>query len=352
MKLKDAITKITPLDQAAIQAAEKQWASVAKPLGSLGVLEEDITRMAGIFGTNRYTIEKRAVIVMCADNGVVAEGVTQTGQEVTAIVAENMTHSSTSVCKMSAIARADVFPVNIGICTDVDVPGIIQCCVRKGTRNLYIEPALTRAETIQAIEAGIDIVHRLYEKGYRLFATGEMGIGNTTTTAAVLSTILDLPPEEVTGRGSGLATNALHKKIEVVKTAIAKYQPDPNDAIDVLSKVGGLDIAGLVGVYLGGALHRVPVIIDGIISSAAALLAATLCPLCKAYMLASHVSGEPSGARVLTELGLKPVIQAEMRLGEGTGAVAMLPLLDMALSVYNDMVTFEDTNIEAYQPLS
>lgn len=352
MDLQNVISTIAPASREAMEAARKKWDSVGKPLGSLGLLEDMVVRMAGVFGSESFDISHKAVAIMCADNGVVAEGVTQTGQEVTAIVAANMARRQSCVCKMAKVAGAEIYPVDIGMANAVELPGIAQKCVRRGgTRNFTREPAMTPEETRQAIMVGVETVQVLYERGIRLIATGEMGIGNTTTSSAVLAVLLKRSPSEMTGRGAGLSDTGLERKIRAIETAIALHRPDPNDGLDVLSKVGGFDLAGLCGVFLGGALFHVPVIIDGLISAAAALCAATMCPAAAEYMLASHLSGEPAGWPVLNALGVKPILQAGMRLGEGTGAVAVMPILDMAMSVYNGD-TFDDLQIEAYTPQS
>lgn len=343
--------KISPADEDARQEAVRRWDAVAKPLKSLGILEEIIAQMAAIFKTADVNIQKSAVIVMCADNGVVNEGVCQTGQDVTAVVTENMTKRNSSVCAMASVAGADVIPVDVGVSRPLS-DGVINRCVRRGgTRDMVLGAAMTKQECIQAIMAGAEIVSECKEKGYNLLATGEMGIGNTTTSSAVASVLLDKDVSEVTGRGAGLSSDGLKRKIEVITRALEINKPNPNDPIDVLSKVGGLDIAGLVGVFLGGASNHMPVLIDGFISSVAALLAVKISPYARDYQIASHVSKEPASRMVLSELGLKPFIHAEMFLGEGTGAVAAIPLLNMALAVYKGMPTFRETNIKSYVPL-
>ena len=352
MTLEEVIQGIVPADQEAMGRAKARWDSIAKPLGSLGALEDAVIRIAGMTGSPDVDISKRAVVVMCADNGVVAEGVTQTGQEVTAIVAENMSTGDTSVCAMSRAAGAEVVPVDIGTVTPLKGARIRQKCVRRGTANMTQGPAMSREEAVQAILAGVEVARELRGRGVKLLATGEMGIGNTTTSSALAAVLLDRPVEDMTGRGAGLSSEGLQRKIRAIETAVRVNRPDPGDVLDVLHKVGGLDIAGLAGVFLGGALCRTPVLVDGFISSVAALVAARLCPQCKDYMLGSHASEEPASQLVLSELNLRPFLYAGMRLGEGTGAVAVMPLLDMGLAVYREMTTFEDTNIEAYQPLT
>ena len=352
MRLEDILTQIAPAEQRAMAEAKRRWDAVAHPLNSLGMLETDVIRIAGMTGSPYIDISKRAVVVMCADNGVVEEGVTQTGQEVTALVTENMSTGDTSVCRMSHVAGADVIPVDIGVARPVKDGKIRQKNIRRGTANMTQGPAMTREEAERAILTGVELVGELKKQGYRLLATGEMGIGNTTTSSAVVSVLLRQEPADVTGRGAGLSTEGLRLKIRAIETAIAVNRPDPADGLDVLHKVGGLDIAGLAGVFLGGAYHHIPVLVDGFISSAAALVAASLCPGVKDYMLGSHASNEPAGKLVLEALGLTPFLYAGMCLGEGTGAVAVMPLLDMGLAVYREMCTFEATNIEAYQPLT
>ncbi len=347
--LKSICNSILPADATAIEKAKSNWDSIAKPLGSLGVIEDDIVRIAGLTGTDKVDISKRAVAVMCSDNGVVARGISQSEQDVTAVVAGNMATGQTSVCRMGHAIGADVFPYDIGMATEV--PGTIDVCVARSTKDFYDQPAMTYEEATRAVMHGIEAVGDLASKGYQIIATGEMGIGNTTTSSAVISVLLGCPVEDVTGRGSGLSDEALLRKIEVIKHGIEANKPDPNDALDVLAKVGGFDMAGMAGLFIGGAVHRVPIVIDGLISSAAALVAKRICPESEIAMIASHVSAECASRMVLDELGLKPLIDAGLRLGEGTGAVCAIALLDLGLRVYREMVTFEDTGIEAYVPL-
>lgn len=350
MKLSQYLTQIKPLDTAAMTLAQQRWDAIAKPLHSLGLLEDAVVNMAGIMGTAQVDIAKRAVVVMCADNGVVAQGVSQTDQSVTAIVTENMTRGVTSVCQMAKLAGAKVVAVDIGCATPVHGDGLVQAAIRRGTADMTQAPAMTREEAEQAILVGIDMVKQLKDQGYQLIATGEMGIGNTTTASAVLSVLLHQSPETMTGRGAGLSSAGLERKKVAIAKAIALHQPDPCDVVEVLSTVGGLDIAGLCGVFLGGAIYRVPVLIDGVISATAALCAKGLCETCVGYMLPSHQSAEPAGGLVLQALGLEAMLHGRMALGEGTGAVAVMPLLDMALAVYSQMDDFDGIGVEAYTP--
>lgn len=348
------LSQIRPLSASAMENAHSRWSQVAKPLNSLGVLEADIIKMAGIRETSKVDINKRALLILCADNGIVEEGVTQTGREVTALVAENMTKGDSSVCIMAERAGVDVFPVDMGVARDLFSGLRYPLICRKtayGTNNFRKEPAMKREEAVKSIETGIKLVGELAGKGYHLIATGEMGIGNTTTSSAVASLLLKKAPEALTGRGAGLNDEGLKKKLEVIREAVERYGPVCRDAVDILACVGGFDLAGLTGVFLGGAIYRIPVLVDGFISAAAALSADRIYPGCSGFMLASHVSAEPAGRLLLDELGLLPLIQAGMCLGEGTGAVAAIPLLDMAAGVYTKMSSFEDIHIEAYKPM-
>lgn len=349
MTLEEAKKQIRPVDQEAVCAAQKRWDSIAKPLHSLGKMEKIVMQIAGITGSADVRLDKRALVAMCADNGVVEEGVTQTGQEVTAIVAENFLKGDTSACVMCRQCGTDVFPVDVGMASDTKVPSDLK--VMMGTRNMTKEPAMAYEEAVQGIEAGIEMVRRLKEQGYRLIATGEMGIGNTTTSSAVASVLLNRSVEEMTGRGAGLSGEGLKRKIDAIKRAVKLNEPDPFDPVDVLAKVGGLDIAGMAGVFMGGAVYRIPVVIDGFISCVAALVAQRISPLTKDYMIASHVSREPAAAMILEALEKEAVLHGEMCLGEGSGAVALFPFIDMGLAVYESMSTFEEIKVEQYEEL-
>ena len=348
-KLREALKQIVPADAESMEKAKQRWKTVGKPLFSLGKLEDAVIRIAGIKGKPVYSLDRKGLVIMCADNGVVAEGVTQTGQEVTAIVAENFTKKETSVCLMAEVAGVDLYPVDIGMVTDVPSVTREEYKVAYGTEDMMKGPAMTREQAAQAVLNGIRIVRELADKGYDILATGEMGIGNTTTSSAVVSVLLEKDVEAVTGRGAGLSSEGLRRKVQVIRESIRLNEPDRRSALDVLAKVGGLDIAGLAGVFLGGALCHIPVMIDGFISSAAALCAVKMAPECQEYMLASHRSGETAGGMVLDALGLSEFIDCNMSLGEGSGAVAAMPLLDMGLSVYLKMSTFDEIKVEQYE---
>ena len=350
MELATLLKNIGPEDGTAREAVHRHWNNCAKPLGGLGLLETALEDIAALTGSADVDLRERAVLVLCADNGVVAQGVTQSPSSVTAVVAENLALGRTSVCRMAAVADCRVVPVDMGVLDFPETAGVLSRRIGNGTADMTQGPAMTRAQAEQAVLTGVDLVREQQARGVRLLATGEMGIGNTTTSSAVASVLLGRPAEEMTGRGAGLSDEGLARKIAAIRKALEVNRPDPADVLDVLSKVGGFDIAGLCGVFLGGALYGVPVLIDGFISAVAALCALRLCPLAGKAMLASHVSAEPAGALVLEALGKRPLITAGMHLGEGTGAVAAIPLLDMACAVYHGCYTFHDGGIEAYQP--
>ena len=312
-------------------------------------MEDVCAIIAAAQHSSEIVTNKKILVPMCADNGIVAEGVTQTGQEVTAIVAENFLDEKSCAAIMCRVSGADIFPIDIGMA--VDTPRVEKRKVAYGTKNFAKEPAMTKEEAVKALEVGIRLVGELKEKGYRLIATGEMGIGNTTTSSAVAASLLGVPAEEMTGRGAGLSSAGLEKKISVIRDAIERWDLTKADPLTVLSHVGGFDIAGICGMFLGGAYFHVPVLIDGFISSVGALLATRLAPASVSYMIASHVSKEPAAHRILNEIGLTPALHASMCLGEGSGAVAVFPLIEMAADIYHKMSTFEQIQVEAYQEL-
>ena len=340
--------RIEPLDEGALKAARDKWNAVAKPIGSLGQLELMAEKIAGLTGSIDVDISKRAVMVLCADNGVVAQGVTQSEPEITTVIAGSVARGISSVCRMAQTVNADAVSVDMGMMTPSDVPGVIDRCIARGTGDISLGPAMSREQALTAIKIGVDLVAQMKADGYKILATGEMGIGNTTTSSAMAAAFLGLPVETVTGRGAGLSNAGLARKCAAIERALAVNEPDANDALDVLSKLGGFDIAGLVGLFIGGAVHRAPIVIDGFISALAAYTAARLCPACTCAMLPSHVSAEPAARMLFDELGIEPIIHAGLRLGEGTGAVLLFPLLDTALALYNG-TTFDDTGIEAYE---
>ena len=351
MELTELQKQITEPDRECEARAEKHWMQLAKPLSGLGKFETMVTQIAGIQRTDQIRLHKKALLVFCADNGVVEEGVTQTGQDVTAVVAGNFLKGETTACKMAQIAGVDLFPIDIGMIRDVEGVSRPEDKVAYGTKNMAKEPAMTRKEAWNAIETGIRKAKERKAEGYQILLTGEMGIGNTTAASAITAVMLNRPVEQVTGRGAGLTGEGVRRKVQVIQRAVEINQPDRRDPLDVLAKVGSLDIAGMCGAMLGAALMQMPVVLDGALSMTAALLAVALVPACRSYLIASHVSKEPSCQLLKESLYLDPVLNADMNLGEGTGAVALMPLLDMAAKVYFEMPTFEGIEIKPYEVL-
>lgn len=365
-----------PLDKSMLQAVQNKWDMVAKPLNGLGRFEEIFDRIGAINGSTSFRIDNKAIIAMCADNGIVEEGVSQSGQEVTFTVASFMGRNQSSVGKMASVAGVDIIPIDIGINCEEEIPGVRNCKVAMGTKNFLKEAAMTAEEALKAIETGIELVRECKEKGYHILGTGEMGIGNTTTSSAIVAAILQCEVAEATGRGAGLDDEGLRRKIAVITQGIDKFESfcelsekktakygerieNPGDdtrgyedrrrSFEILCRLGGLDIAGLVGVFIGGALYKVPIVLDGIISSVAALVAEEIVPGVRGYMIASHVSREPAANRIMERLELTPVIYGDLALGEGTGAVMMFSLLDVAFSLYESETTFDEMQIEKYE---
>jgi nicotinate-nucleotide--dimethylbenzimidazole phosphoribosyltransferase len=351
MLLTKTLEQIEGLDPEAQRQAQARLDSLTKPLGSLGRLEDLVRQIAGITGNARPRADKKAIVILCADNGVVEEGVSSCPKSVTASVTQNFMKGITGVNVLSRHAGADITVVDIGVDARLDAEGILDRKIRMGTGNIASGPAMTREEAVKAVETGIEIVTDLSRKGYNLLGTGEMGIGNTTTSSAITAVLTGRPLEPLVGRGSGLSDRGLENKIEVIKRAIAINKPDLSDPIDVLAKVGGLDIAGLAGCYIGAAACRVPILIDGFIASAAALVAVRLKPVIRDFLIASHGSAEPGSNALLEALGLEPLLRLGMRLGEGSGAAVAFHIIDAAFAAYDRMGTFGDAEIEQYKPL-
>ncbi|MCM1145703.1 MAG: nicotinate-nucleotide--dimethylbenzimidazole phosphoribosyltransferase [Lachnoclostridium sp.] len=327
----------------------QNWDAIAKPLDGMGKFEPLTAQIGAVLGTEEIDISKKAVVIMCADNGIVKEGVSQSGQEVTLAVVKQMAKGASSVGKMAAAVGADTIPIDIGIGSAEKIPGVLDKKIRRGTGNFKIEAAMTRQEAVRAIYTGMETAADCKKKGYRILAAGEMGIGNTTTSSAVAAALLKCEAEAVTGRGAGLCDEKLQRKKQVIQEAIAKYKLYEAEPLRVLETVGGLDIAGLTGLCIGGALSRIPIVLDGVISMTAALLAERLVPGVIQYLIPSHKGKEPAVEKLMKELKLEPVIDARMALGEGTGAVMMLLLLETALCVYHEKNTFENIQIEQYK---
>ena len=348
MTIEEAVSRVRPLDAAAMRAAEKRFSDIAMPLGGLGLLQDAIIQLAGIQRKPVPIIRPRAAVIFCADNGVVAEGVTQCGQDVTATVTRNMGQGRSTMCMMAKSIDMDVFPVDIGVADKFSFKGVVDKKIRKGTENIAENAAMTRDEAIAAVKTGIELAENCAQQGFRLVCGGEMGIGNTTTSAAMAAALLAVPPETVAGRGAGLSDEGLARKRQVIAAALEKYQLRETEPMRILCSVGGLDIAGLCGVFLGGAKYHMPIVADGVISAVAALTAERLCPGTKEFIIPSHKGKEPASELLMRELGLSPVLDAGLALGEGTGAVMMFSLLDIAMSLYETGATFGDFKIEEY----
>lgn len=351
-RLNALVAGIVPVDEDAARRARENWDALAKPLDGLGMLEDAVCRLAAAQGDARVRARKRMVAVFCADNGVVAQGVSQSGPEVTTSVARGLCERSTSVCVMSHAGGCLVAPVDVGMLEDVDEPGLLVCKTAHGTGDISAGPAMSRDQAAFAMLAGARVAMTAAEAGVDVLLAGEMGIANTTTSAAVACALLNGDPERLTGRGAGLSSEGLARKVAVVRQALSVNAPDSGDALDVVAKVGGFDIAAMCGFYLGAAASRRPAILDGFISCVAALCAQRIASEVGGYLLASHVSAEPAASDVLEALGLQAPIHARLHLGEGTGAVALLPLIDLALAVYGDSRTFETAGMDAYEHLS
>ncbi len=343
--LNSTISSIKPLDDAAMQAARERHDRLTKPQGSLGVLESLSVRLAGIQGRSLPVIGKKVIIVMAGDHGVVAEGVSTFPQEVTTQMVANFAAGGAGINVLARHSGCEVRVVDMGVAAPVEIDGVLSRKVRSGTANIAAGPAMTREEAVACLEAGIEVAAAEIDAGATLLGTGDIGIGNTTPSSAILTVFSGARTGLTVGRGTGIGAEALAHKREIIKKAIDVNKPDAGDGLDVLAKVGGLEIGGLAGAILGAAAGRVPMVIDGFISTAAAMVAASLCPLCKDFMIASHVSVEPGHKLMLEELGLKPMLFLDMRLGEGTGAALAANLTEAAARVLSEMATFAEAGV-------
>jgi len=340
------VAGIRPAYEESKKEAAERLDKLVKPIGSLGKLEDIAVKISGITGKQKNSFNKKVTIIMASDNGVVEEGVSAAPQAVTALMTINFLKGVTGVCVLSKHAGADIRVVDIGVGSDLEYPGLISRKIRKGTSNMAKGPAMSREEAISAIETGIEMVSQLVKEGYSLFGTGEMGIGNTSTASAVAMAFLGCSSDEAVGKGVGLTEEGYANKKSVIERAIRINKPDPYDPIDVLSKVGGFDIAGMTGCFLGSAYCRVPIVIDGFISAAAALAAYRINPLVRDYIIPSHLSEEPGYSLVINEIGLKPMLDLNMRLGEGSGCPLAFNIIEAAEAIISDMATFEEATIK------
>lgn len=352
------------IDNSIYDEACKKWDSISKPLDGLGDFEKVTSKILALNGNAEITKYKKILVVMCADHGIVEEGVTQCGQEVTFQVAKLLGEGGSTASKMASFAGADCMAVDVGINSDVVLPDVRNEKVKRGTNNFLVTSAVTMDEVLTAIDVGIRIARECKENGYHILAAGEMGIGNTTSGTALLCALTGVELEQVLGRGAGLSDEGLARKRSVILQALEKYklvfdeniksglknagQVDANYTLDAMSMVGGLELAAMTGLFIGGAVYGIPVIIDGVLCAVSALCASRIMPESVEYMIPSHAGREKGTSYVLDLLGLKPFINGDMALGEGTGALMTMPLLDMALDFYVKATTFEQGQIEQY----
>jgi nicotinate-nucleotide--dimethylbenzimidazole phosphoribosyltransferase len=347
-----AARTVMPADMAAAQAAAVLHNQLTKPPGSLGRLEKTGVQLAAIAGRCPPPVpEPVTVAVFAADHGVVAEGVTAWPQEVTAQMVANFCAGGAAINVLARHAGAEVIVVDVGVATPIgsDTPGLLQRVVRPGTGNLAVEPAMTPEEARSALDVGADVAAQAAGRGARMLVTGDMGIGNTTASAAVIAAITGLPAAAVTGRGAGADDNILARKTEVVEQARQRV-PAQADPLLVLAELGGLEIAALAGFIVGGAASRLPVVVDGVIAAAAALIATALVPDTAGYLIGGHRSSEPGAAAALTHLGIEPLLDLQMRLGEGSGATLAVPLVQAAAKVLREMATFDSAGVADKRP--
>ncbi|MGM0379296.1 MAG: nicotinate-nucleotide--dimethylbenzimidazole phosphoribosyltransferase [Bacillota bacterium] len=333
--------EISDLDQEILKSAQKRVNNLIKPKGSLGKLEDIYVQLAGIFGDIYPKINKKSIIVSAADHGIVEEGVATSTKEITLFQANNMTKGITGVCALANQSNSEVIVVDVGINNEVNNEKIINRKIKYGTNNFLKEKAMSKAEAKKSIEVGIEMAKREISKGVNLIGTGEMGIGNTTPSSAIVSTICKKRPIDVTGIGANLPKDKVKHKADVIKRALEFHKPDRKDAIDILSKVGGLEIGSMAGVMLGAASKNIPVVVDGFISSAAALIAYSINKNVVKYMIPSHKSNVKGSIIASNFLGLKPSLDLNLRLGEGTGCALMFNIIEAATYMNNDMITFD-----------
>lgn len=343
MEISEIIRQIKPLDETAMTKARQRQAQLAKPPGSLGRLEDLSIQLAGITGKIHNKIDKKHLLVFAADNGVVAEGVSSAPQSVTLMQTINLTRHKTGASTLCKHFDCEITVCDVGVNADIKEPKVLNQKIAYGTQNIVHGPAMTREQALQAIMTGIDLARNTDAD---VIGIGEMGIGNTTTSSAVLSVLLNADVETVTGRGGGITDASYLKKKQVIKTAIDVNKPDKNDVIDVLAKVGGFDLAAMCGAFIGCAATRRPVVIDGFISAVAALCAYKLCPNVKGYLVPSHASYEIGYRIAMDAMDLEPVFLLGMRLGEGSGCPLAFEILSAACAIMNNMATFDQAGID------
>ena len=349
-RLADLCARIPPLDTAAMAAAQSRQNQLTKPPGSLGRLEALSVQLAGITGQPTPGVDRNAVIVLAGDHGIVAEGVSAYPSEVTAQMVLNFLRGGAAINVLARQAGARVIVADVGVAGDLPHhPQLLRRKIAPGTDNFARGPAMSREQATRAIETGVEIVTAELARGLDLVATGEMGIGNTTPASAITAVYTGLPVAQVTGRGTGVDDAGLARKVAILERALELHRPDPSDPIGVLAAVGGFEIGAIAGVCLGAAAHRLPVVVDGFISAAGALIAAALCPAVKPYLIASHLSVERGHAPLWESLGLRPLLEMDLRLGEGTGAVLTMHLVEAACRILSEMATFADAGVSGPQ---
>lgn len=346
-EIRDTIARIEPLDSNLTVLCQKNLDNLTKPLGSLGRLEALAKQIAGIRGNLHPQIKNKVIFTLAADHGVTEEKVSAYPKEVTAQMVYNFIRGGAGINVLARHIKAKVVVVDMGVDADLPShPGLVIKKVNYGTKNMCKSPAMSREEAIKSITYGIEVFEEAYQnEPIDIVGLGEMGIGNTTSSSAVIACISAKEPEKITGRGTGINDETLSKKIEVIKKSLAKHNPDPDDPLDILSKVGGFEIGGLCGITLAAARRRVPVVCDGFISTAGALLAYKFCPTVKEYLIASHNSVEVGHQTMLETMGLKPLLNLDLRLGEGTGAALAIHLIEAAVKILNEMATFEQASV-------
>ena len=345
-KIQEKISKIMPLDKKLIDEAQVRLDNLTKPLGSLGRLEELAKQVVGITGNLKPELKNKVIFTFAGDHGVTAEGVSAYPKEVTAQMVYNFLNGGAGINVLAKQAGARVVVADLGVCSDLKPnPKLVIKKINYGTKNMASGPAMTKEEAVKAIEAGIDIFENEYKNGIDIVGIGEMGIGNTTSASAITASFTKKPVVDITGKGTGIDEKGLENKIRVIKKAIEANKPDSSNAVDVLSKVGGFEIAGLCGVVLGAAARRIPVVVDGFISASAALVAYHIEPKVKDYLIASHRSVESGHGIILEHIGLKPILDLDLRLGEGTGAALAIPIIEASIKILTQMATFESANV-------
>ncbi|MCL4457110.1 MAG: nicotinate-nucleotide--dimethylbenzimidazole phosphoribosyltransferase [Nitrospirae bacterium] len=344
--LSKTLKNIKPVDGEWYESAQKHLDNLTKPVGSLGRLEEFARRLVAIAANNSPLLDKKVIFTFAGDHGVTEEGVSAFPKEVTPQMVLNFLRGGAGINVLARHAGAEVIVVDIGVDHDFgEVDGLVKMKVVKGTKNFAKGPAMTKDEALKCIETGIELAEGYAKKGYKIFGTGDMGIGNTTPSSAIASILTGKPVAEVTGKGTGITDESLKNKIRVIEDGIKLNKPYPKDAVDVLSKVGGAEIGGIAGLVLGAAANRIPVVIDGFISTAGALIAYCIKPEVKDYMFAAHNSVEIGHKAILDKMGLRPILDLDLRLGEGTGAALAMLMIEAGLRIYKEMATFGEAGV-------